>query len=298
MNPFDLPGPQFLALYAILGIAVVASVFVLKQTAEGGAAIRLPSTDPYLIAYLRGGASEAVRLGVAVLVDRQLLAIGSGDTVVVREGVSPMHGSNDLERAILEQSARAEHPRDVVASHRLQEIARRSYEPPLHHLRLLAGPETELRRLRDAGLAVVVLLVIAAIKVAIGLARNRPVSFLVLSAIGFTAATVAISRGRRTILGDRVLGDLATLFDALRERADELRPYSSTSELALLMAVFGINTVPAVAFPFRRAFRPESSASSSCGSSYSCGGSSSGGGCGGGGSSCGGGGGCGGCGSS
>jgi uncharacterized protein (TIGR04222 family) len=298
MSVFDLPGPQFLALYAMLGIIVIASVYFLKQKAEGGQPVRLPSTDPYVIAYLRGGAADTVRLGVAVLVDRKLLVIGSGDSVVVREGVRPMHGANDLERGILEQCADEQQPRDLVASLRLQGIARRSYEPLLLHLRLLAGPETYRRRLLQAGIAIVVLLVVAGIKVAIGLSRNRPVSFLVLSAIGFSALTAVVTRGRRTVLGDRVLGDLTTLFGALRGRANDLRPYTATNELALLMAVFGIGAVPIVAFPFRRAFRPAEATSSSCGSSYSCGSSSSSS-CGGGGSSCGGGGGgCGGCGSS
>lgn len=297
MNPFDLPGPQFLALYVMMGAGMVFVVYTLKQRSEGGDPIRLPSTDPYLIAYLRGGAAEAVRLGVAALVDRKLLAIHDGDTVAVREGVTPMHGGNDLERAVLEQCTRPEVPRELMSSHRLQEIARRSYEPPLLHLRLLADGRTYRRRLREAGIAAVVLVVVAGIKVAIGLARQRPVSFLVLSAIGFTALTVVMTRGRRTVLGDRVLADLATLFDALRDRAGELRPYTATSELSLLMAVFGLEAVPMMAFPFRRAFKPAETPASTCGSSYSCG-SSSGSSCGGGGSSCGGGGGCGGCGSS
>src|SRR6185503_20947566 len=120
MNPFELPGPQFLAFYAMLGAGVLFAVYFLKQRAEGGEPIRLPSTDPYVIAYLRGGATEAVRLGVAVLVDRQLLAIGEDDAVVLREGVTPAHGSNDLERAILEQCTTAQHPRDLAVSHRLQ----------------------------------------------------------------------------------------------------------------------------------------------------------------------------------
>jgi uncharacterized protein (TIGR04222 family) len=294
MNPFDLPGPQFLGFYAMLGAVVLWLLYSAKQRAEGGQPVRLPSNDPYLIAYLRGGAVETVRLGVAVLVDRQLLAIGSGDTVARREGVTANHGSNAVERAILEECAKAEHPRDLASSHRLLHIARQSYEPPLLQMRLLAGPDTRLRRTFEAGLAMIVLVVIAGIKVAIGVARNRPVSFLVLLTIGFVALTFVITRGRRTVLGDRVLSDLGTLFDALRERADELHPYTSTSELALLMAVFGFNAVPVMAFPFRRAFRPaEATTSSSCGSS------SSGSSCGGGGSSCGGGGGgCGGCGSS
>jgi uncharacterized protein (TIGR04222 family) len=298
MNPFDLPGPQFLALYAMLGVVVVGTVYYLQQNAEAGGPGRLPMSDPYVIAYLRGGATEAVRLGVAVLVDRQLLAIGEGDAVVLREGVTPVHGSNDLERAILEQCTSAQHPRDLAVSQRLQEVARRSYEPMLTHMNLLAGPEVRMRRAMEAGIAIVVLVVVAVIKVAVGLSRNRPVSFLVLSAIVFVAVTVVVTRGRRTVRGDRMLGDLTSLFGVLRERANELRPYTSTTELALLLAVFGLDAVPTMAFPFARAFKPAPTAASSCGSTSSCGSSSSGSSCGGGGSSCGGGGGCGGCGGS
>ena len=305
MNPFDLPGPQFLALYAMLGIVVVGALYYFKQQAEAGEPGRLPVSDPYVITSLRGGAVETIRLGVAVLVDRQLLAIGSDDTVIVREGVTPMHGSNDLERAILEMCTTEKHPRDLAVAPRLQEVALRSYEPMLRQMHLLAGPEELARRGRNIGIAVVVLVVVAGIKVAIGLSRNRPVSFLVISAIVFVVLTLVVTRGRRTARGDRALGDLTTLFDALRERAGEMRPYTATSELALLIAVFGIGAVPTMAFPFRRAFQPAASASSSDGTTYSCGSSSSGSSCGGGGSSdgggssCGGGGGgCGGCGGS
>jgi len=295
MNPFELPGPQFLAFYAVLGAGVLFAVYLLKQRAEGGEPIRLPSTDPYLIAYLRGGATEAVRLGVAVLVDRQLLEFEDGERVVRRERVRPTHGSNDLEQAILEQCETAKRPGDLAVSQRLQEIARRSYESPLLRMRLLADSETRMRRVQEAGLAIVLLCVVAAVKVAIGVARNRPVSFLVLFAFGFSVLTLFTIRGRRTVLGERVLGDLTMLFDALRERADQLRPNIATGELALLMAVFGAGAVPIGAFPFVRAFRPATTTNtSSCGSG--CGSSSGSSSCGGGGSSCGGGG-CGGCGS-
>ena len=299
MNLLDLPGPQFLALYAMLGVAVVGAVYYFKQQSEAGEPGRLPVSDPYVIAYLRGGAVETIRLGVAVLVDRKLLAIGQDDAVVLREGVTPMHGSNDLERAILEQCTSEQHPRDLAVSHRLQEAARRSYEPMLRQMNLLAGPEVLSRRGLNVAIAIVVLVLVAAAKVVVGLSRNRPVSFLVISAIVFVGLTIVVTRGRRTVRGDRMLGDLTSLFGALRERADELRPYTSTSELALLMAVFGLDAVPMMAFPFRRAFRPATTSnSSSCGGS-SCGSSSSGSSCGGGGSSCGGGGGgCGGCGGS
>ena len=305
MNPFDLPGPQFLMLYAVLGVVVVGAVYYFKQQAEAGEPGRLPVSDPYVIAFLRGGAVDAVRLGVAVLVDRKLLEVGEDEAVVLREGVRPTHGSNDLERAILEQCTTAQHPRDLAVSHRLQEAARRSYEPMLKQMNLLAGPEVLARRGRLVGQGAIVLVVVAGIKIAVGLSRNRPVSFLVVSAVVFVVLTLVVTRGRRTARGDRLLNDLTSLFGALHQRASDLRPYTSTSELAMLMAVFGMTAVPVTAFPFVRSFRPvvttATTATSSCGSSYSCGSSSSGGGssCGGGGSSCGGGGGgCGGCGGS
>jgi uncharacterized protein (TIGR04222 family) len=303
MNPFELPGPQFLVFYAMLGIAVVFLLYTVRQRAEGGDPVRLPSTDPYLIAYLRGGAAEAIRLGVAILVDRQLLEFDGGDRVARRERVRPMHGGNDLERAILEQCEQATHPGELAQNPRVVDIANRSYEPQLQRLGLLANTETYTRRFREAGLAIVVLAVVAGIKIAIGLARNRPVSFLVVFAVVFFVVAAVMTRGRLTVLGRRVLGDLATLFDGLRGRAAELRPNASTSELALLMAVFGFSAVPVGAFPFVRAFRgattnESSTGTAGCGSSSGggCGGGGSS--CGGGGSSCGGGGGCGGCGGS
>jgi uncharacterized protein (TIGR04222 family) len=299
MNPFDLPGPQFLLFYAMLGAGVLFAVYAFKQQAEGGEPVRLPSTDPYLIADLRGGAVEAIRLGVAVLVDRQLLEFEGGDRVVRRKGVRPTHGSNDLERAILEQCENVVHPGELTDTQRLLEIARRSYELPLLRLGLLATPETRTRRLRDLGLAMVVLAVVAGIKVAIGVARDRPVVLLVISAIGFVVLAGFMTGGRRTVLGERVLGDLTALFDGLRARARELRPNTATNEFAMLMAVFGVSAVPVGAFPFIRAFggATRDSGTNACGASGGgCGGGGSS--CGGGGSSCGGGGGCGGCGGS
>jgi uncharacterized protein (TIGR04222 family) len=293
MNPFDLPGPQFLAVYTLFGAATLVLVYQARQWAEAGEPGRVPMSDPYSIAYLRGGPTEVVRLGVAVLIDRQLLDVDE-NLLQIRKGVKPAHGVNDIERGILEACKEPRTVNDLLGSGELLERARRACEPGLTRHGLIAGPKVLMRRQTRVGLAIVALLVVAGIKVAVGLSRNRPVLFLVLLAIGFTAATFFLVRGTRTSRGDRVLADLQTLFDALRNRADDLRPNASTNELALLMAVFGMTAVPAYNFPFVNAFRQPRPAEvgNSCGSGTSCG--TSGGSCGGGGSSCGGGGGCGG----
>ena len=255
MNPFDLPGPQFLAFYAVLGACVLLLLYVLKQRAEGGDPIRLPSRDPYLIAYLRGGAVETVRLGVAVLVDRQLLQFEGGDSVVRRDKVRPTHGGNDLERAILEECDTAVYPQklvyDAAPAGNCQTIIRVAAHAhgaagwPRHAIataaRIRSGDRRARHRRRNQDRR--------------GLGPQSARSFLIVLAFGFAGVALVVNRGRLTALGTRVLADLATLFDALRERAGELRPYASTGELALLMAVFGFGAVPIGAFPFVRAFR-------------------------------------------
>ena len=138
---------------------------------------------------------------------------------MLREGVTPAHGSNDLERAILEQcTTRTTHAISPRASG-CRKWRQRSYEPMLTQMNLLAGPEVLAAPGTRRRTAIVVLVVVAAIKLAIGLSRNRPVSFLVIFAIVFVGLTMVVTRGRRTVRGDRLLVDLTSLFDALRERA-------------------------------------------------------------------------------
>jgi len=96
----------------------------------------------------------------------------------------------------------------------------------------------------------------------------------------------------RTPAGDALLADLRTLFARLKERAHTLRPGGRSSEVALLMAVFGVRALSPIGFPYARQLFPKATASTSsstCGSA--CGSSCGGGGCGGGCGGCGGGGG-------
>jgi hypothetical protein len=53
MNPFRLPGPQFLAFYAMLGAGVLRGA-LLSDVRKAANRSRLPSTD-YLIAYCAAG---------------------------------------------------------------------------------------------------------------------------------------------------------------------------------------------------------------------------------------------------
>ncbi|MBM2810594.1 MAG: hypothetical protein HW416_1353 [Chloroflexi bacterium] len=301
MNPFDLSGPQFLMFYATLGALVVAFTFAARRVLESGPVPKLSEVDPYLVGYLRGGANETLRVAVISLLDRGLLEVEApkllhktGATEQVRRPV---------ERAILGAFTKSSPASSIFSN----ASARKACEPlakELEALRLLPGPEQMRTRLLLGLAAVAVLGWIAFEKVSIAQQRGREnIAFLVVLALVLVFVVVRILWSRRTALGDRVLDDMRTLFDGLKDRAHQVRPGGATNELALLVGVFGLSALWGNAYSqaselFPRAADPRkhgnSSGGSGCGSSCgaSCGGGGGGGS--GGGGSCGGG--CGGCG--
>lgn len=68
-NPFDLPGPDFLVFYAFLGVLTIGLLWFARRASEGADAPRIDYSDPYLLAYLRGGQSEVIRV-VTSIADR------------------------------------------------------------------------------------------------------------------------------------------------------------------------------------------------------------------------------------
>lgn len=302
MNPFDLHGPQFLALYAGFATLVVAALVLTQRSAEAsGTHLRL--TDPYLIAYLRGGPKEALRLVVIALVGRGLLD-RSGTRLETNAGTVVTAFDHELERAVLLRFQGGADEATVIFANAALDREARLLGRTLERHGLL--PDDEMRRARSGRLllALAVLAGVALVKIAVALARGRSFGFLVILAVLASLVAAGATRLPRTPRGDAVLDDLRTLFAHLRQRSSGLA-HDQVDEALLLAAVFGLKALPATwAFAkdlFPRAARDKpadsgwthSSGGEGCGaeSASSCGSS--------GGSSCGGGcgGGCGGCGS-
>ncbi|MSP38651.1 MAG: TIGR04222 domain-containing membrane protein [Deltaproteobacteria bacterium] len=72
-NPFELTGPQFLVFYLMVGTVVLFGHYLLRRFVESGPSPRIDYSDPYLLAYLRGGEIETMRVAVVSLIDRRLL---------------------------------------------------------------------------------------------------------------------------------------------------------------------------------------------------------------------------------
>jgi uncharacterized protein (TIGR04222 family) len=287
----DLRGPQFLVVYALLAALVLTGQRLVRRATEPHAVPRLRAVDPYLVAQLRGGASEAIRVATASLLDRGLLRVV--DQRLYAEPEAPTIARRPIERAILGTCTVPS-----TAGHVLVEgDVKRACAPLQRELVTLAlAPSGSMWWMRALGAAVAigVLETLAVTKISVAFARGRHnVQLLVFAALASGIASVAIAAHRRTPAGDRLVEDLRVLFSGLHARASELPAGGATNELALLAGVFGIAAIPGTLHTtLSELFGPRGNGMAA--SSSDSGGSSCGSSCGGGGG-CGGG--CGGCGS-
>lgn len=301
VNPFDWSGPWFLLAYLIFGVLVyyLARELLIRQELRNPHAQLSLADDPYRIAFLRGGALEAVKIAAIVLVDRGLLR-ADGPLLETASTDSLRFASHDIERDVLRlYLGRQGHSKELAAQAEMLPSCR-AYQETLTQQELLVGPPLLRRRARITWPAHWLLLTVAAVKAVIAISRQHyNLLFLAL----LLAVFLLMLRGLRTQAiswsAQRLLTDLRMLFGRLNLRASRLQAGSSSADMALLAAIFGLGALPLSVYAYVAQLYPVPRHSSDS-SSGSTGDSSSGGGDGGGdggGSGCGGCGGGGGCGS-
>ncbi len=280
MFPFTLTGPEFLIFYALLCAAVIAGLVLWRRSREAGEGARVNLSDPYLIACLRGGSQEAVRVAVVSLVDRGLLRAQENRDLVA-EATAAGQARRPLEKAIL---GWFDAPRQASTVFLATDVkhATAALEGDLVRVGLLPSEDTTRARIGRALLVVALLWILAFLRVLQAFSRGRHnVGFLIVLAVLFAVVVAIVASPRRTTRGDEMLADLKSLFSGLKQRASStLRAGGATADAALLAAIFGIAALPMIEFAFARRLYPkaaDASSSSSCGASCgsSCGSSSS-----------------------
>ena len=300
MNPFDLSGPAFLVLYFVIALIVNLAARHYRHRAESGPVPKLELSDPYLVAYLRGGEQEVLKLGVVTLIDRGLLAV-EGHAVGQADPAGAGDARNPLERELFKRFE-VPTPADSIFRDAALRKACLPYRSRLEEAGLLPDASTRSARFSRCLLAITVLVTIGLTKVAIGVSRERPVSFLIILMIIAVVVTAILSFPRLTRRGQLALEDIQHLYGNLKDRAVDHDQGLAAPDMMMCAAVFGVAALAAPQYSFARSIFASSSPSigsgcgsdgggSSCGSSGGSSCSSSGG------SSCGSSG-CGGCGSS
>jgi uncharacterized protein (TIGR04222 family) len=281
LNPFALHGTDFLMFYAVFSAAILGLLWHRLKLIEARAKNPVPQLkDPYQIAYLRGGANAALHVASVALLDRGLLSVDGRLLQANRERqLEPDRPA--IEQAVLCYFQQAGSPRDL-ASFSEAVAACQQYESDLRRQGLLADAELNYHRRKVALLACLALLAVGGGKIVLALWQGRHnIGYLVGMTAVFSSSSQILSRRKGTHAGNKMLGDLRTLFNDLRHRAYSMESGQFTNELMLVTAVFGITALPATQFPWVKPFLADNSNnnsnSSSCGSdsNSSCSSSSS-----------------------
>lgn len=301
VNPFDWSGPWFLLAYLIFGLLVyyLARELLIRQELRNPHAQLSLADDPYRIAFLRGGALEAVKIAAIVLVDRGLLR-ADGPLLETASADSLRFATHDIERDVLRlYLGRQGHSKELAAQADMLPACR-AYQQTLTQQELLVGPPLLRRRERITWPAHWLLLTVAGVKAVIAISRQHyNLLFLALLLTIFLLMLRGLRTQATSWSAQRLLTDLRMLFGRLNMRASRLQAGSSSADMALLAAIFGLGALPLSVYAYVAELYPVPRHSGDS-SSGSAGDSSSGGGDGGGdggGSGCGGCGGGGGCGS-
>ena len=294
MFPFTLPGPAFLAFYAVfaIGVLVAYGIWLRRFDAAAGGSVMIDAltADPYRIACLRAGPDEAVKLAVVNLIDRGLLADAQGEGWRATPKADPGLQRRSLDRVVLGQCKAVPLSTREMLADRTVRKAVAEIEADLQGKGLLLT--TAQQRLRSmVRLSVVALLGgVAGLRLMQALSTgHHNIEFLVMLTLVACFIGLMLPRSPLTPAGRRALDSVTALMGRLKSRADQIKPGGATNEAVLFAAVFGLYALPAAAFPFiEQAFPPPPRSSDSGGGGDSGSSSSD--------SSCGGGGGCGGCG--
>jgi uncharacterized protein (TIGR04222 family) len=307
-NPFEMQGPEFLALYGILTAMVIAVAIILRRW------LRTDElwTDsnhlaPHEVACLGRGAAGVLQSCLAGLVaDGRMavvetpakklgpLTLGTA-TYKLRAAVPAESASSEIERVML-NAAKSSVGTEVVDILKSARPIADEIESKLQSRGLLEtddsfSPARWWPILLLSGLAA-----LGVIKLIVGLSRDKPILFLAiwLIALGVVAFFFA-RKPLRTIRGDQMLKELKDKYVNLKSKDFALSSGFSAADMMLVAALFGLASVehPQVRL-LQSALKPISPSDGGlAGLSGGCsGGCAGGGGCGGGG--CGGG--CGGCG--
>lgn len=292
MNPWDLSGPAFLIFYIVLSALVILGIRVARRWTESGPIPRIDLSDPLLIAYLRGGPAEAMRVAVVSLVDRGLL-ICSVNRLQTAAKASAEKVGRPIEKLLLAKFAQSDEAASMFSNSTLKSACR-PYEQTLRNVRLLPDENTQFVRVVIFGIAFLILAGVGLSKLVIALERGRSnVCFLIVLIVVAIVVAAKQSFPRLTETGKAMIQDVKQLYSGLRSRAASLKPGGASMEPMMLAAVFGVGALGGgfgyTKTLFPRAKEKASSCASGCGScGSSCGSSCGGGGCGGGCGGCGG----------
>lgn len=297
---FDLPGPQFIALYIVLMVIGIVWASRAQKLATAAGSSEMPEPDDVSydeLAFIADGPAGLAQAVLAKLVQDGVLSIVDGK-VAAKTGAALDISS--FERKIVSAVAAKPHTRSEF----LKLVASSTAAPEDRAMRAGWIQEPTSRQKFTPSFPLFAIVLIGIIKIIVGISRDKPVTILViLTVITFFIACAWTSAPKVTRRGRDMVARWREKNSGLRETIRADASVLNASDIGLGIALFGLAAVPiAAGTDVRKFFGPQAASSTSGVDSFpstggsSCSGSSDSGGSSDGGGSCGGGGGCGGCG--
>jgi len=199
-NPFDLRGPEFLVFYSIFGITVnMLFRFLILRKEKQDYPAHLDYTDPYKIAYLRGGCPEALRIVLFSLIDRGLLK-AYGDKVAAESSAKSVV-KRPIEQAVVKYfSSRREVKELFTDSNAVN--AGELYQQALVSEGLLSDSKFNRNRMPLAIIALCLIIGVFITKIIIAITRGHyNIMFLIILNLVFTGWALATWFRQRTGAG-------------------------------------------------------------------------------------------------
>lgn len=251
--PFDLSEPAFSIVFCVVAASVLIAARAWLRRSERGdmPGIALP-TDPAVIAYLHGGAIEAITVAVLTLIDRGAVecppdGAAAGTLSVTLYGRH--RGATPLEEKIVGILARPVSLPAIVEPGVVM-LADTYCTEVLSAHGLMPDGRTQRRRWWVLGLAWLVPTAMFCIRMAQLIAAGAAGGTALTAAwLGFSVVTVLIALSMRSNAARRTIEALRGQYDEMRRQAASWTSGNGERNLPLLVAVFGAHEAPAEAAP-------------------------------------------------
>ena len=308
LGPLDMPGPEFLVMYAVVGVLSLVAAYALRYSLRTPAELDPDAANrlnPIAVACLAHGPHGAINAAIVGLVEAGFLTVNkssqgkkSHSFALTASDERPIDAT-DVERSVYDAVRAAPGMRIADVHHTCRFCGTQLEETLREQGFLMSHDAAWIARFVPAILPVLVVLFGLA-KIAVGVSRDRPVAFLIMLTLLVAVTGVCfLPPPRRTRRGDKTLSLLKQEKSPLQEAARASPQSLASSDVAMMVALFGVTSLAAdpmmdLRTALRQPMKHGGAGGDSGASGAGCGGGCGGGGCGGGGGGCGGGG-CGGC---
>jgi len=274
-----IPGPLFLLLFWILSAVVI---LILRYRLEGGSLPldRLPDPAqlrPQTLAVLRGGVNAVIRTATFKLWrEGTLLLETTGGTNVLRAATDVQKPQDRVEALVLDACKEGCTPGELFQ--RLSPTVDGILEPEYRELvqrGLMKGEDAQAAAWKGTLAALFILALVGTTKLWLGLERDKPVGFLIVSLFLIPLLTLVILKPWRphplTATGRRFLKDAQERLSWM-VNPSPTASNDNASQAVMAMALFGMGGL--ALDPTNESFRRSFSRGSGSGCSGGCGSSS------------------------